>query len=178
VSNVLKTLAVVAVLAAAVAAAPAGAAVTEQRRVTSVQPLESALLAQVNAVRQARGLAPLRLSPQLGAAATGHSRAMASRGFFSHTSADGTPFARRVAVHYGPAGYRQWAVGENLLWASGELAAPRAVRMWMNSPGHRQNLLSPRWREVGFSAVLADQAPGTFGGRTVVIVTANFGVRR
>lgn len=167
-----------AVAAAALTAAAAQAAPVEERRLTAARSLEVALLDEVNTVRRARGLAALRLSPQLGAAAASHSRAMAIRGFFSHTSADGTPFSRRVASFYGSNGYRYWSAGENLLWSSGGLEASRALRMWMGSPGHRQNLLSPRWREVGFSAIQADAAPGTYGGRAVVIVTANFGVRR
>jgi uncharacterized protein YkwD len=165
-------------LVAALAAAPASGGQVQERRLTTAKPLEVALLAGVNELRQARGLAPLRPSPQLAAAAAAHSRAMATRGFFSHTSADGTPFSRRVASFYRPAGFSRWAVGENLLWSSGNLAADKALRMWMQSPGHRQNLLSPRWREVGLAAVQAESAPGTFGGRTVVVVTADFGARR
>jgi uncharacterized protein YkwD len=173
-----KLIALAALSAAAVAAA-ASPAVGQDRRLTAAKALEVSLLAEVNEVRRANGVPALRLSPQLAAAATTHSRAMALRGFFAHTSADGTPFSRRVARFYGPAGHRYWSVGENLLWSTGDdLAAARAVQLWLRSPAHRRNLLSPRWREVGFSAVVADDAPGTFGGRTVVIVTANFGVRR
>jgi uncharacterized protein YkwD len=47
----------------------------------------------------------------------------------------------------------------------------------MNSPPHRANLLSPRWREVGLAAVHVGRAPGVYGGREVTIVTADFGVR-
>ena len=48
----------------------------------------------------------------------------------------------------------------------------------MGSPGHRANLLSPRWREIGIAAVHAASAPGVYGGHEVTIVTADFGVRR
>jgi uncharacterized protein YkwD len=50
--------------------------------------------------------------------------------------------------------------------------------MWLRSRPHRRNLLTPRWREIGLSAVHVAAAPGFFGGRTVTIVTADFGVRR
>jgi hypothetical protein len=50
--------------------------------------------------------------------------------------------------------------------------------MWLNSPPHKKNLLTARWREVGLSAVHVLSAPGTFGSREVTIVTADFGVRR
>ena len=49
--------------------------------------------------------------------------------------------------------------------------------MWMGSPGHRKNMLAARWREIGLSAVSVPAAPGVFGGRKVVLVTADFGVR-
>ena len=42
----------------------------------------------------------------------------------------------------------------------------------------RKIMLTARWREVGLSAVHVPSAPGTFGGREVTIVTADFGVRR
>jgi uncharacterized protein YkwD len=50
--------------------------------------------------------------------------------------------------------------------------------MLINSPEHKAILLTPRWREIGLSAVHSSGAPGTYGGREVTIVTADFGVRR
>ncbi len=47
----------------------------------------------------------------------------------------------------------------------------------MESPKHRENILTPRWREVGLSAVTVPAAPGVFGGRDVTIVTSDFGTR-
>jgi uncharacterized protein YkwD len=49
--------------------------------------------------------------------------------------------------------------------------------MWMNSPGHRENLLSRRWREIGLGAVHVASAGGEFGGGPVTVITADFGVR-
>jgi uncharacterized protein YkwD len=48
----------------------------------------------------------------------------------------------------------------------------------MASPGHRAVLLSPRWRQVGIGILVRDNAPGVFGGRSVTVLTADFGVRR
>jgi uncharacterized protein YkwD len=56
--------------------------------------------------------------------------------------------------------------------------AAGAVRMWMNSPPHRENLLNARWREVGLSAVHVDAGHGVFGTAPVTVLTADFGVRR
>jgi hypothetical protein len=50
--------------------------------------------------------------------------------------------------------------------------------MWLDSAAHRKIMLTARWREVGLSAIHVTSAPGTFGGREVTIVTADFGVRR
>jgi uncharacterized protein YkwD len=75
-------------------------------------------------------------------------------------------------------GRHYWAVGENLLWSSGQLNATAAVELWLNSPSHREIMLDPHWREVGVGAVYADSAQGIYGGRDVTIVTADFGVRR
>ena len=160
-----------------VGAAGANAVGTPVRTLMSVNQLESQVLGELNAIRRKRGLAPLRQSRPLAAAADAHSRAMGKFGFFTHESRDGSEFWSRVKRWYGPGGYRSWAVGENLLWSSGQLSAGAAVKLWMESPGHRKNILAPDWREVGLSAVAVSSAPGVFGGRDVVIITSDFGVR-
>jgi uncharacterized protein YkwD len=50
--------------------------------------------------------------------------------------------------------------------------------MWLNSPPHRKTLLSKQWCEIGVAAVHVASAPGTYGGREVTILTADFAVRR
>jgi uncharacterized protein YkwD len=140
--------------------------------------LEQGVLANVNALRRQHRLAPLRLSSALAAAARQHSTEMASQGYFSHSSANGSSFDRRIARFY-PVGHRRyWSVGENLLWSSPDVDAAGALNMWFNSPEHRKIMLTARWREIGLSAVHLSSAPGTYGGREVTIVTADFGVRR
>jgi uncharacterized protein YkwD len=139
--------------------------------------LESQLLEQMNAVRVRRGLHALRLSRPLTAAARRHSASMAQKGYFSHASADGTSFWKRVASFYDYRGHRRWSVGENLLWASPDVTVAGAVKMWLRSPDHRANLLDHNWREIGISAVHAASARGIYGGRAATIVTADFGYR-
>ena len=178
-------------LASAFATAPSDAATrtgwaavpTGKRALTgtssdAMAALEAQVLAEMNTIRRSRGLRPLRISTRLAAAADSHSRAMARRGFFSHNSANGSSFSRRIERFYGPKGYRYWSVGENLLWSSPSVDAAAALRMWMNSPPHRANLLARHWREVGLAAVHVPTAPGVYGGREVTVVTADFGVRR
>ena len=135
------------------------------------------LISSMNAFRQAHGLRPLRLSTRLTSSASQHSTEMAARGYFGHTSADGSRFDRRIARYY-PANSRYWAVGENLLWSSPDVSAADALQMWEHSPEHRANLLAARWREIGIAAVHVGSAPGAYGGRPVTVVTADFGVRR
>ena len=168
--------AVVLAFAAGTATVPAAAATEAATTVAASEPLEAALLAELNEVRRAHGLSPLRRSDGLAAAASVHSRAMAQFGFFQHESRDGSSFTQRVQRFYGPSSRGSWSVGENLLWGT-RVNAAVAVSMWMQSPPHRRNILTPHWREVGLSAVKATQAPGVFGGRDVVIVTSDFGVR-
>ena len=150
---------------------------TPARTVSSVNQLESQVLERLNGIRRSHGLQPLRLSRPLSAAADSHSRAMGRFGFFSHESRDGSEFSSRVRRWYGPDGYRSWSVGENLLWSTGPLNASAALKLWMDSPGHRRNILTRSWREVGLSAVAVPSAPGVFGGRDVVIITTDFGAR-
>jgi uncharacterized protein YkwD len=159
-----------------VVASPAGA--SSQRPATSLSTLEQSVLADINALRKEHGLAPLRLSANLSAAARQHSSEMAARGYFSHSSANGSSFDRRIARYYPMSGSRYWSVGENLLWSSPDVDAGGALDMWWNSPEHRKNMLTARWREIGLSAVHVASAPGAYGGREVTIVTTDFGVRR
>jgi uncharacterized protein YkwD len=138
--------------------------------------LELDVVVRINAQRTARGLRALRVSRGLTAAANYHTNQMGQLGFFEHESANGAPFWRRIQRFY-PAGRGYWSVGENIFWESPAATAPSAVREWMRSAPHRENILNHEWRDVGISAEHFDSAPGAFGGRSVTIVTADFGVR-
>jgi uncharacterized protein YkwD len=100
---------------------------------------------------------------------------MATYGFFAHESRDGRTVIQRARPSYGRAG--RWAVGENLLWASESLTPAQALAMWMGSLGHRRNMLTASWRDVGVAAVFVPTATGVYEGLDVVIVTMNFGTR-
>ena len=140
--------------------------------------LEQGVLSSINALRRQHGLAPLRFSTRLSAAARAHTKDMATRGYFSHTSANGSSFDRRIARFYPMGKSRYWSVGENLLWSSPDTSPQQAVDLWLNSPEHKKNMLTARWREIGLAAVHVTAAPGSYGGREVTIVTTDFGVRR
>ncbi len=170
--------AALAVALAAVAATASGASAAPRAPAASLSSLESSVLVDINAFRAEHHLARLRLSTSLTRAAREHSGQMAADGYFAHESADGSAFWKRIQTFYGSSRWQFWSVGENLLWSSPDVDASRALKLWLASPEHRKNLLSPAWREIGVSAVHAARAPGTFAGRDVTIVTTDFGVRR
>lgn len=171
-----KRIAVAVALALLCGAVAAPAAISGRR--VALSSLEAGVLAQMNGIRAQHGLVPLRVSASLTEAAAEHSEQMAVEGFFQHTSADGTAFWKRIGHWYGPGGYSHWSVGENLLWSSPQVGPAAALELWMRSPEHRANILSPKWREVGVSSVHVASAPGIYRGREVTIITTDFGVRR
>jgi uncharacterized protein YkwD len=145
--------------------------------VSTLSELEQQVVAALNQQRVRRGLVPLRINRQLAVAARGHSLSMAQHGYFAHESFDGSAFWVRIKAAYPALRGRSWAAGENLAWASPELTAVETVDMWLHSPQHRQNMLAPRWREVGIGSVRALAAPGVYEGLDATIVTADFGAR-
>ena len=144
---------------------------------TRLRTLDSTLLTQINVVRRAHALTPLTLSRHLSAAANQHTTDMGQAGYFSHTSLDHTPFWKRIERSYPSTGQRTWSVGENLLYVTPQVDAGEAITLWMNSPGHRANLLDPSWREIGIAARHSTTAGGIYDNNAVTIITTDFGVR-
>jgi hypothetical protein len=101
------------------------------------------VVALTNRQRADRGLVPVVPSARLAAAARAHNDDMVRRGFFAHECPDGGSVADRVRA----AGYDFRVVAENL--AAGQRTAAEVVQGWMDSPGHRANLLHPDVREIG-----------------------------
>jgi uncharacterized protein YkwD len=143
----------------------------------SMQTLDTGVLQQLNQIRAQHGLVPLQLSKPLSLSAAQHTREMGIDGYFEHSSQNGTAFWKRIQQWYADTDYGYWSVGENLLWSSPGVDAPGALKLWMNSPEHRANILAPRWRSIGISALHFDAAGGTYGGEPVTIITTDFGVR-
>ncbi|MFD8030262.1 CAP domain-containing protein [Streptomyces sp. NPDC048231] len=101
------------------------------------------VLALTNAERAAAGLPPLAADRRLTAAAQAHSADMVARDFYAHTSPEGRGPLDRAAA----AGSRHRAVGENI--ACGQRSPTEVVIGWMNSPGHRANILKPAFTHLG-----------------------------
>ncbi|QOV41292.1 TerD family protein [Streptomyces ferrugineus] len=96
-----------------------------------------------NRERTRAGLRPLAVDPALTAAAQAYSADMAARAFYSHTSPEGTqPWDRAAA-----AGSRMRSIGENI--ACGQRSPAEVVEGWMNSPGHRANILKRDFTHIG-----------------------------
>ncbi|MDI5903998.1 CAP domain-containing protein, partial [Streptomyces sp. 12257] len=96
-----------------------------------------------NRERARAGLPPLGVDPLLARAAQAYSTDMAVRAFYSHTSPEGTqPWDRAAA-----AGSTRRSIGENI--ACGQRSAAEVVEGWMNSPGHRANILKPGFTHIG-----------------------------
>ncbi len=167
--------AVVLLLVAAPTASAAGACPSANASAGSASKrvLVRATLCVLNAERVRRDLRPLRLSRKLSRAARLHSRAMARRRFFSHNSLGGASFVDRIRRTGYLSGVRSWAVGENIAYGSGSRSAPRSIgRAWMNTAGHRANILSSSFRAIGIG--IARGTPTGGGGATY---TTDFGRR-
>ena len=130
---------------------------------SNLPTIRAATLCLVNVERINAGLVPLVDHGQLTVAAQGHADDMAARGYFSHTSADGRTFDQRIRN----AGYTGSGMAENIAWGSSYLGTPRhIVGAWMNSPGHRANILSGALSDSGIG--VAPRTPTGAGGGTYV----------
>ncbi|MGF1469110.1 MAG: CAP domain-containing protein [Sandaracinaceae bacterium] len=105
------------------------------------------MLRLANEARTAAGSPPLTCDRNATAAARGHSQDMCDNRYFSHTSLDGRRFTDRMRE----AGVRFGAGGENI--ARGQRTAASVHDAWMNSSGHRRNILNAAYRRLGVGHV-------------------------
>lgn len=115
--------------------------------------LATEIAAGLNASRRANGQSELRFNRQLGRAAMVHACDMLVNNFFDHRGSDGSSSQRRVQK----AGYRDCIVAENLAWGYPQSA--QIINGWMNSPGHRRNMLHPRVEEFGIGITQGPKGP-------------------
>lgn len=112
--------------------------------------MRTEFLAQVNQFRAKHGLGALRLSDALGEAAIFHSCDMASRGVMSHKGSRGSTLKSRLRK----VSYRISTATENILRSQRSPSAAVAMKLWVESSGHRANLLNPQITEMGIAAAL------------------------
>lgn len=135
-----------------------------------------ATLCLLNNERSKRGLRRLRLSKRLSRAASRHARDMARRKYFSHQSFSGADFVQRIRRTGYLHSARSWSVGENIAWGTESSATPSSImKAWMNSPGHKANIVSRSFTEIGIG--VASRAPVWTRGSGGTYAT-DFGKRR
>ncbi len=152
----------IAIPASTVLAPPVSAATANR--------VERRIVQLVNRERARYGLPAVRLNVHLVSAARFHSAEMLRFGYFDHSSIHPS---RAWDVRVRSYLYRS-VVGETLAWGTGTYATPaRTVRMWMDSPPHRDVVLDARFRLVGIGRLI-----GRYSGTTGAMVTADFASRR
>ncbi|MGC9665524.1 CAP domain-containing protein [Planosporangium sp. 12N6] len=114
---------------------------------------EAAVVMLVNQERAKAGCDPLSVDSRLATAARDHSADMAARDYFAHDTPEGVSVGTRVTN----AGYRWSAVGENI--AKGQSDATSVMQAWMNSPGHRANILNCRYTNIGVGLAYQGRTP-------------------
>ncbi len=130
----------------------------------SLTPEEQEMLDLVNEERMRESLAPVTWCPALARSATAHSQDMAAENYFEHESLDG----REVADRAKSQGYDFQTVGENI--AVGQRDVAEVMQGWMDSPGHRENIMKPDYTHLGSGV-----ATGDFKGQQSIYWTQNFG---
>ena len=133
-----------------------------------------AVLCLVNRERNSRGLSKLDRDRRLQRAAQNHNDTMQNKRCFSHQCPGEASLTSRLQrVGWLTGGLSAWTYGENIAWGSGHLGTPKnIVQKWMNSSGHRANILSGRFDEIGIG-----YSKGTISskGATGAVVTTDFG---
>jgi uncharacterized protein YkwD len=133
-----------------------------------------ATLCLLNRQRRLHGLSALRSNADLQRGAEAYSAEMVQGGFFAHVSPRGSTLLSRVrGTGYLSRGHST-TLGENLAWGSGDLATPSStVRAWMHSSGHRRNILTASFRDIGIGIAIG--APVPQPGLSAATYTTDFG---
>ncbi len=149
----------------------AGAAPTKSAETGNLQALRTEALELVNQDRGRHGLEPLELSARLNEAAQSHAEDMLRRDYYAHVSPEG----ETVQDRYIQQGGSRWRlVAENIARCLGCPSPPTVERVqrlqtgWMNSPGHRKNILTEGLDSFGYGIIVGDDqtlyAVQTFAG--------------
>ena len=122
---------------------PLGTSTQAQGTTNAASSLIDQVVSLTNNFRRQNGLSALTANPLLNAAAQTQSQNMALQDYFDHTAPDGSTPGQRVTA----AGYQWSRVAENI--GAGYNTADAVVQGWINSPGHRANMLDPNVTEIG-----------------------------
>jgi uncharacterized protein YkwD len=174
---------IVAGFALAISAAPAASAACPgadaRPTAATLDEARAALVCLHNEERRASGVPRLRANRVLAGTATAHAEDMVARHYFAYDTPEGAdPFERLRGAGYIRRGFT-WNAGENIAWATGDLATPRSIfSAWMERTGSRLTLLASDFRAVGVGIALG--APSLEHGEltSAVTYTVDFGKRR
>ena len=133
--------------------------------------LEDRLFEAINQERKANGLSPLVRASDLNAVAREHSRDMVERHYFAHRSPEGDD----LRVRFARSGISNWRyIAENIAYNLGQSdPVTAAVEGWMNSPGHRRNILNKKLTESGIGVAVDEMGRTYF---TQVFATRERGI--
>lgn len=151
-------------------------------RPADMYKLQRATRCLVNRERAKRGFKSMVANEFLLASSDWQADDMLQHKYFDHNRSGGPEFGERI-LRFGYAnGAAGYALGENLAWASANIATPtKMVKLWMNSPGHRKNILTKGFRDQAVAAVWSEGNVGgayaESGGPFVVFVN-QFGQRQ
>jgi uncharacterized protein YkwD len=143
----------------------------------TVSQARDATLCLLNDERGSRGLDKLRSNTRLRDAAQAYSRSMVANDFFDHVSPGGSTLVSRVKATRYLAGANGWMLGENIAWGGDVRATPReTVDAWMHSAGHKRNILTGSFDEIGIGIAIG--APASLpDGMASATYTTDFGSR-
>ena len=151
-------------------------ALDELKNISTPPPLKSSknalgslskteVIRLTNNERTKQGLPPLKENSQLDVSAKVKAQDMLARQYFEHQS----PTGERVADLVEKTGYKYVILGENLAMGGFE-NDDDLVQAWMNSEGHRENILNPNYKEIGVAVV-----KGVFAGKETWMAVQHFG---
>lgn len=123
-----------------------------------LRPAEKETLILHNQERAERDMPRLCIQQRIQKAARGHSADMIQKEYFSHDSKDGTTYDERIReAGYTPEGSETYRTAENIAGGSGAQGSPRDIhRNWMQSDGHRENILDRGLRQVGIGVAYGE----------------------
>jgi uncharacterized protein YkwD len=128
------------------------AAGSAQDKAFVLEPAEKMLLELTNAERKKEDLPPLKANPLLFKAARGHSQNMAKQGKLEHELDEKKPPDRLKET-----GYRFQRAGENIAFGTDNLALGDIMKLWMESEGHKANIVNPDFTEIGLGIARNDK---------------------
>jgi uncharacterized protein YkwD len=160
----------IAAVAALALAAPAGAQAADCTgadlvpEASNLTQVGQATLCLLNNERGAQGLRPVAEAGGLTQPSAAYSARMVAESFFAHEAPDGSTLVDRLTAAGYIAPYGDWTVGENIAWGQGSLSTPRSiVAAWMASPGHRKNVLTSEYTEIGLGVVTGTPGDTSWG---------------